>query len=403
MMVLTAFLAAVLLTALLTISVDIGDKMAREMKSYGANILVEPAEQAVLPELFANGQGALPAGEAVLDEAELINIMSIFWRNNIIGFAPILSGEVESATGRIPVIGTWFNKSLPLADEPDFRTGQLSVSPFWQITGVLPDDEQPEVLAGVELARQKGWKPGDTITLAGRDITVAGILNSGAGEDYAVVAPLKPVQEWLDRQGKVQAVHVSALTVPENELSRRAGDDPDSLDAESYDLWYCTAFVSTISHQLEEAVSGAVARPVWQIAASEGVIITKLQWLLLLATFAALLAAAMGMASLASGSVMERAGEIGLMKALGAGNTEVELLFHAEALPAALAGGALGSAAGWGLAQIISWRLFGAPAGFNWIVIPVIALLSLVVAALGVHLASGRISRLSPAEVLHGR
>lgn len=50
--VITIFLAAGLVSALLAVSIDIGDKMAREMKSYGANILIEPAGQATLPSLF---------------------------------------------------------------------------------------------------------------------------------------------------------------------------------------------------------------------------------------------------------------------------------------------------------------------------------------------------------------
>ncbi|MDL6584976.1 hypothetical protein QS424_25680, partial [Escherichia coli] len=36
--------------------------------------------------------------------------------------------------------------------------------------------------------------------------------------------------------GKVQAIRVSALTVPENELSRRARENLDALNAEEYDL-----------------------------------------------------------------------------------------------------------------------------------------------------------------------
>ena len=44
--VVTIFLAAGLVSALLAVSIDIGDKMAKELKSYGANILVEPASNA---------------------------------------------------------------------------------------------------------------------------------------------------------------------------------------------------------------------------------------------------------------------------------------------------------------------------------------------------------------------
>ena len=48
--IITIFLAACLVSALLAVSIDIGDKMAKELKSYGANILIEPAGNAVLSE-----------------------------------------------------------------------------------------------------------------------------------------------------------------------------------------------------------------------------------------------------------------------------------------------------------------------------------------------------------------
>lgn len=102
------------------------------------------------------------------------------------------------------------------------------------------------------------------------NVAVSGILSSGGDEDNQLVMPLSTAQTLLDLPGKVQAIRVSALTVPENELSRRARENLDALNAEEYDLWYCTAYVSSIAHQLEEAISGAEVRPVWQVAASEG-------------------------------------------------------------------------------------------------------------------------------------
>ena len=95
---LTIFLASALIAGLLAVSVDIGDKMSRELKSYGANILIEPAGGALLPDDVAGQQ-------YFLDEKVLPSVMDIFWRNNIYGFAPLLSGRlradgVEVATGR---------------------------------------------------------------------------------------------------------------------------------------------------------------------------------------------------------------------------------------------------------------------------------------------------------------
>ena len=48
--VITIFLAAGLVSALLAVSIDIGDKMAKELKSYGANILVDLPSNAALPD-----------------------------------------------------------------------------------------------------------------------------------------------------------------------------------------------------------------------------------------------------------------------------------------------------------------------------------------------------------------
>ena len=170
--------------------------------------------------------------------------------------------------------------------------------------------------------------------------------------------PLSAVQKLLGLEGKIQSVKVSALTVPENDLSRKARANTDALDAEEYDRWYCTAYVSSISHQLEEAISGAIVRPIWQVAASEGVVIGKIQLLLAVVTLAALIAAAMGIASLMSTGIIERSKEIGLMKALGAYQWQIALLFYCEAIISALIGGTLGCIAGWGLARFIGSALF---------------------------------------------
>ncbi|MGL5384463.1 MAG: ABC transporter permease [Serratia sp. (in: enterobacteria)] len=406
--VITIFLAAGLVSALLAVSIDIGDKMAREMKSYGANILIEPAGQATLPSLFGEKNNPL-AGQDFLDEAELPNIKDIFWRNNIIGFAPLLSGEVSVQQRVVPVLGTFFEQKVDVPDEENYQTGQKIISPYWQVTGQWPDESGTanQALVGQQLAQQSGWKIGDTINVkgpgAGLDVTISGILASGGDEEQQLVLPLAQVQSLLGLKGKVQAIRVSALTVPENELSRKARADLESLDAEEYDLWYCTAYVSSIAHQLEEAISGSGVRPIWQVAASEGIVIEKIQLLLAVVTLAALLASAMGIASLMTSNIMERTKEIGLMKALGARQWQIMMLFYLEAAMSGVIGGLLGCIAGWGLAKGIGLMLFGAPLSFAWIVVPCVLVLSVLIALVGTWFPARRIAHLYPVEVLYGR
>lgn len=407
--VLTVFLASGLISALLAVSIDIGDKMSRELKSYGANILIEPAGQAALPALFSEQSNPL-SGQDFLDEKELPNIKDIFWRNNIVGFAPLLGGEVTLNGQAVNVLGTFFNQPVDVPDEEDYRIGQQAVSPYWQVTGAWPQEpvaEQPQTLVGQTLAKRLGLKAGDVLNLQGeksaQTVTVSGVLASGGDEDNQLVMPLHIVQSLLGLQGKVQAIRVSALTVPENELSRRARENLDALNAEEYDLWYCTAFVSSIAHQLEEAISGSVVRPIWQVAASEGVVIDKIQLLLAVVTLAALVAAAMGIASLMTSTIMERAKEIGLMKALGARQWQIMLLFYLEAASSGLLGGAAGCVAGWGLAKFIGLMLFDAPLNFTWVVVPCVLVVAVLISLIGTWFPARRIARLYPVEVLYGR
>ncbi|WP_413732258.1 ABC transporter permease [Sodalis sp. RH20] len=408
--VLTVFLAAGLISALLAVSIDIGDKMARELKSYGANILIEPAGQAALPALFGE-RGAPLSGQDLIDESELPNIKDIFWRNNIIGFAPLLGGEVLVNGAPVPVLGTFFSQPVNVPDETDFHTGQQIISPYWRVTGQYPHEpvtreQPPEALAGKQLAQRHGWRPGDVVTLDGphgrASVRISGVLASGGDEEGRLVMPLATVQQLLGLPGKVQAIRVSALTVPENDLSRRARDNLDGLTAEEYDLWYCTAFVSSISHQLEEAISGSVVHPIWQVAASEGVVIEKIQLLLAVVTLAALAASAMGIASLMTSTIMERGREIGLMKALGARQWQIMLLFYLEAVMSGALGGLLGCVAGWGLAKAIGLMLFGVPLSFAWIVVPSVLVIAILIAVIGTWFPARRIAKLYPVEVLYG-
>ncbi|XWY19901.1 ABC transporter permease [Bisgaard Taxon 45] len=419
--IITIFLAAGLVSALLAVSIDIGDKMARELKSYGANILIEPASSAILPE-DVNGASAL-ASQDFLDEKELPNVKDIFWRNNIVGFAPLLSAEVQaqkinqSAVQTIQILGTFFDHQIAIPDEADYHTGQKIISPYWKVEGEWVNDLQDQftaivpALVGEQLAKTSAIQIGEQLLLTYQtgesqqqlSVEIKGILATGGNEEQQLVLPLSAVQQLLGLEGKIQAIKVSALTVPENELSRKARANVEGLDAEEYDRWYCTAYVSSISHQLEEAISGAIVRPIWQVAASEGVVIEKIQLLLAVVTVAALIAAAMGIASLMTTTIIERSKEIGLMKALGAYQWQIVLLFYCEAIMSALLGGLLGCIAGWGLAKFIGLTLFDVPLDFTWIVVPCVLVLSILIALIGTWFPAHRIANLYPVEVLYGR
>ena len=192
--IITIFLASGLVSALLAVSIDIGDKMAKELKSYGANILIEPASSAVLPEV-GNANTSL-ATQDFIDEKELPNIKDIFWRNNIVGFAPLLSAEVQIEGGqKVGILGTFFDHNIAIPDEDDYHTGQKIISPYWHVEGEWVDDAQNHfttqvpALIGKQLAQTLNRKIGDRF-----DLTLECIARWYQGKD-------SPLADVFDRYG----------------------------------------------------------------------------------------------------------------------------------------------------------------------------------------------------------
>jgi putative ABC transport system permease protein len=88
-------------TAMIAVATDIGDKINRELRTIGANLVVTPQEDSLDVEI--GGVNLKPPSDgAFLNEADLPKIKGTFWHNNITGFAPVLpvSATVEHAGKR---------------------------------------------------------------------------------------------------------------------------------------------------------------------------------------------------------------------------------------------------------------------------------------------------------------
>ena len=400
-------LASGLIAALVSIALNIGDQMAREMASYGANLEILPRGADLSVGEGPNAWRPLQAS-AALDDKFLPRIMDIYWRNNVMGFTPWLEGEVRDLKGEaLAIAGTAFAQTLPLEDDPEFQIGVQAVFPTWLHAGRWPVEGAKEVSLGRRLAHQRRLTVGDTLPLAdpvdGTETVwrITAIHASGGPEDDRVLFPLAAAQHWLRRPGELHAVRVRALAVPEDDLSRAARRDPDQLDALEWDRWYCTAYVSSIAHQLDEVFPNGTTRPVWQIVATEGAVIRRLEGLLLVITLAAAIVAAVGVASFVSLTVVQRQTEVALMKALGATTVTVLALFLGETLLLALGGGLLGSLLGTLLAQVIGWSVFAAPVPFSPTACLLVLLASLLIAVGATLTSARRLARLDPAPLLH--
>ena len=411
MIAFTIALGASLATAMLSVMFDVGDKVNQELKTYGANITVVPKEASVIDSLY-EVEDDTGVSSSYLLEDELGNVKTIFWAFNIVDFAPFVNAQVQAGGEDVVMTGTWFNHHLSLPTGEELDAGVMSMRSWWDVTDGRWLDESLEgdadkLMVGSILAGKLGVAAGDKLSIeAGGhrgEYEVAGVFESGDDADNQVYAPLDFVQGLSDTDGLISSIEVSALTTPDNELSRQAAKDPKKLSVADYETWYCTAYVSSICYQLQEVITGSVAKAVRQVAESEGAILDKTQLLMVLITILALIGSALGISNLITASVMERSQEIGLLKAIGANDRAVSALLLVEIVIVAIIGGAVGFGVGYGFAQIIGYTVFNASISLSPMVIPLVVVLVIVVTLAGSIPAIRTVLRLDPAEVLHGR
>ena len=407
----TIALGASLATGMLNVMLDVGDKVNQELKTYGANIVVKPKDSSLLSDIYDIGDGE-QLSVSYLKEDELGKLKTIFWAFNIVDFSPFLDASVTLPDGSTAkMVGTWFNHHLSLPTGEELDAGLMSMRSWWDITeGRWLDekdtDSASEIMVGTILAQQQGWHAGDIVRLTAsngdKELTVAGVYDAGGDEDSQIFAILDTVQAMTGRENSVASIEVSAITTPDNDLARRAAKNPAALSSRDYETWYCTAYVSAICYQIQEAITDSVASPVRQVAESEGAILEKTQLLMILITALSLVGSALGISNLVTASVMERSQEIGLLKAIGAKDRSITGVIIVEILITALIGGIVGYFMGFGFAQLIGRSVFGSAIEMKVMVIPIVAALIALVTMAGSLPAIRMVLRLRPAEVLHG-
>jgi putative ABC transport system permease protein len=123
---------------------------------------------------------------------------------------------------------------------------------------------------------------------------------------------------------------------------------------------------------------------------------------MLLVTLAALLASALAVSAAMATAIFERRSEVGLMKALGAGNFSVATLFFAEAALLALLGGAVGYLIGNLMAQQIGRWVFNSGVPLQPALFPVVLGLAVLVSFAGSAVSIRKAMQFDPVTVLRG-
>jgi putative ABC transport system permease protein len=299
----------------------------------------------------------------------------------------------------------------------------MQLHPWWKIEGASPADPLAQkklpgydllpgspkpvsVLLGAKLAKEikrgigdyVGYDPPPGVTnTAHAAFRVVGILKTGDSTEEKLIVPLGT---FVNQQGDISRVDISARTKPEDAFARR---DPDTMSGSTREIWYCRPYANSIAYQIREAIPGAQAEQVRRVEQTEGTVLERISGLMWLVSGAALLAAGFAVSAAMATAVLERRREIGLMRSLGASKAAIATLFYAESGLLAIVAGSIGYLAGSLLAFWLGARIFpgdGAAPLLNFVLLPVVVAMALIVAMAGATPSIRKALNMDPSAVL---
>ncbi len=385
--VLAVAIGATTLSGLATIAIDVPAQMAREVRSYGANLVVSPAEDATS-----------------LSEESLESISDLITPGTLVGSA------------------VFEYRTLLVNDQPFVSAGTdlqavRAMNPSWYVEGGWPSQPN-EVLIGEEIADTIGAHPGDRIQVAAlRDNTGA---HSAEGESQG--AQSTPTLREAQQAGTTSSTGASStanleLTVAgilktggnEDSYMYMAAPDMSAFTGASitpsiaeYSIAIEAGALHALADTIETRVPAVNAQAVKRLTTSDSGVLGMLRSLLAIITGIVLALTMIGVSTTMVAIVAERRTEIGLRKALGASSRSITMEFIGESLLLGLIGGVLGVALGYGLAVAISLNVFHRSFSLSPLIALITVLASLAIAVLACLPPVRRAAAVDPALVLRG-
>jgi putative ABC transport system permease protein len=343
---LTALLSIVVVATMATVALsvysDVGAKLNHEFRKFGANVIVTAR------------QSALDADELAYIKAALGS------RGEVV---PIAYAIAQEPSGSPVVVG-----GTDLAALKELNS-------WWSLA---PDNNSSsQVLLGVRVAEKLSPKGEDFKVSFGNktlEIHPGAVFRSGSDDDSRI---------YLDRQ------QFSALTgVQPNIAQLRVAGTPEEIEEQV--------------QKLSAALPQVEIKPVLQITAVQAAVLRRTRSIVLAASAVVVLLILLCMVATLTGSVLERRKDFAVMKALGASNGAVNMLFAGEATLISAAGAILGFVAGTVIAWWIGQANFGVgiPARPE-LLLPVVSG-SIIVALIASTAPLKLLRQIQPAGILRG-
>ena len=413
MAVIASLVGAATLFCLASVCIAVPQQMNEEMRAYGANLIVTPAD-------------ATSKSEGI-STATITNVTALVTAEH----------SAKSAAYRYESVRI---NSAPYTLAGVNPKAVQTLNRHWNVTGDWPSEGN--VMVGRDVADALGVHIGSRITIGYRASdnsdasSASGLSDSGesdnqsdengsqmsdSGEsDNQTVGKLGQTESQVKENGRVSSdimnnegtefrvagivdtggnedsiVYATTADVAKLAGSKRGADVVEySVNAMGDDL---NAIVETLNANPNTDVK---AQTVTKITSSDTRIITMLQTLFWIVSLVVLVLTLVGVGTTISSIVSQRRNEIGLRKALGASSQAIGTEFYVESAIYGLIGGLFGTAIGYALARVLCVTVFERAIGFNWLLGLASLVLSMLIAVVASIPPVRRATRIDPAIVL---
>jgi len=298
------------IVALYEVSQVVGHSLEKKLTAFGANIIISP-----MSEKLSVSYGGLHMGDMLFDihnlpEEETVEaIRSINLNDRLSAVAPNLVTMTRVNDTAVALVGVRWQ------DERGIKS-------YWAAKGTFPE-QLDEVLVGSKAAAKLQLKTGDRIPLLGRDFTVSGTLyETGSDDDTVIFMNLSSLQELQGKPKATSFIEVAAL---------------------------CSGCpIEEIVAQLQEKLPGVEVKALQHVINQRMASIHFVQKLAFSISVVILVTAAAMMGLSMMSAVSERKKEIGILRSLGYGKSQVFLIFCFEAGLIGMLAGVVGYLGGFG-------------------------------------------------------
>ena len=353
--VISILLGACVCGAFVNVYLDIDSKVSRELKTYGANMIFAPKDMATSDDM---------------SEKTYNEMIAKVPKDKLLGESGYLFAQANIGPTNAIVMGTKFSNLKKVKPFLDVRDGGM----------INVDFDDKNVLIGVDLARQAGFKAGDDIEIRAIgsnesiNVKIKGVVASGDKEDALLITSLSLAQQISNKAGKINYAEAVVLGKFEEITSLASSLNNDEI----------------------------AAKPVAKVSKSEGYILEKIKLLMALVSLVILLITSMCVNTTLSAILLSRSREIALLRAIGASKKDVLRLFGFETFATALISALIGAFLGYLLAQILGYAIFDSSIDFRILSIPVAVVISLLFAAIAAFYPIKRALNNKMADTLRG-